>query len=1120
MLTTVGVIGLGMLLAQAPANAANDAETGVAAEAQGSLTGINSSFDIASIEMRRLETSLDLPVITRDSRAISAQPVAPHPEIIVRDDVGLPGSVDVNDTVPYSVQIFRQNNLTGGIFFNCTGTLINPRTILTAAHCVNSRSSEAYGLPGAADNTMLISTGIDSAVRLFNYIGGATDYASGGIARSTDVVIHPSANIDNGGLEFPWADVAFIALDTPITDTPSAPILLTPLDQLTHVVLNGYGTFGTGDTGDQGIGFLRLVGENMLGAIASNATFIDQIFFGFAPTSVNFGVETQTMYFTDFDNPNRTPEQQAACEFNGFGISCADIDAVKAIDWFDGDALPNEVATAPGDSGSALIVDELYGFPVVAGVLSGGYDFFDIGNAYGDVSFYNPLFPFFEFITENTSYKYVSALSGDGDWSDPSHWTQDLDPGFFIDDGTGTLVNGIPEGSETGVYTTDPTIGTILGNDVTGAGSPVSPFLPPEGTPNFGGNLPESSALLGPGSTGFVPNNTDGTPGVAFAAPAQYFEVHLNRAGTTSVDIDVEIDKLVIDNVDAGFVLQQGQSFDSLIGVEQFSGLAVVDGVLTTPLYLLAGGELAGDGGTIRTDVLFNVNGLLSAGGIGEFGSLTIDGNYVQTSGGAMWVDFVGGRRNQVSFDYYDITGTAILDGFLVVSNLDDKLRFGTAFTALTAGELDGEFSDVVFLTDSPVLTAGVTYANKKVIVQINARAIKDVVGQGSDLASLATTLDSLRFGGRYTDFQAIFDVVDTAGFANFGQTLLSLTPTSGFAQSASATNFATRFTGHISQRTLALRGANDAAAGFSNFGSASFAQAGAAPSDVKSLSFFGSVSGSFLKDANARNTGAKAFEEAAFTEAGELTIGADYKLNDNVSFGMAVSNILDGSSSVGDFNLSGNRSLSVAGYGAVSFGKGFADMYVGFSEQRFGLARGAQGVLEEEFRNALGVADGTQTLAGLRLGYGFEPAAGVTLGPVASVDYVRSDLGGYEEFGAGSFGLRVQDRTFTSIGAKLGGMASADLKLGNAGTVTAFGSVAYARELGSARDVVTAHFVGAEDLPFNISRQLDPEWVSVNAGAKLSLSDRLTTEMSLTSDMGRGVLSSHQANLTLLWAF
>ena len=181
----------------------------------------------------------------------------------------------------------------------------------------------------------------------------------------------------------------------------------------------------------------------------------------------------------DFDNPDRTPEEQAGCSFPGGTISCNSLAAVFAIDFFDGDALPLESGTGPGDSGSPLVADQLADFPLAIGVLSGGFDFFQLGGTYSDVSFYNPLYPFFEFITENTPYKYVSANAGDGNWSDPTHWTQDLDPGFFIQNAAGEIVNGIPGGNEPGITASDGKFGNVLGGDISGNTTAI--------TPGFGG---------------------------------------------------------------------------------------------------------------------------------------------------------------------------------------------------------------------------------------------------------------------------------------------------------------------------------------------------------------------------------------------------------------------------------------------------------------------------------------------------------------------------------------------------------------------------------------------------------------------------------------------------------
>lgn len=1109
-LTSVGLIALAGQMWTAPLQAAEintEPREDIALEAQGTFRGFTNNGQIVAISPPEVSVLPDFMV----RRTLDAVPVPPDPQLIVRDNVGV-NFGDPTNSQPSVVQLFVQNNQTGGIFFNCTGTLINPRTVLSAAHCFNSRSSEAYGLPGQTPFSLLVATGQSTNTRLFQYIGTGASYSQGGVATSTDVVIHPTANLDNGGLPFPWADVALVALDEPVTDAGSMPLLFSPLTQLTRVIQVGYGTNGTGSgTSPAGSSFLRRVGENQLGLIGSLGDFIDGVFPAFAPSTQVLGFESQAFYWTDFDNPNRTPEQQAGCTFTGSNISCNSRAAVLAIDFFDGDALPFEAGTAPGDSGSPLIVADLYDFPIIAGVLSGGFDFFRLGNVYSDVSFYNPLYPFFQFITENTPYKYVSAKTGAGNWSDPNHWTQDLDPGFFIDDGNGKLINGIPGGTEPGIFESGPKLGTVLGQDISGnTGAPTPGFE------NFDISLPTSSRLLGPGSTGFVPNNTDGNPGTAFAAPAQYFDVMLNRPGRTTVDMTVEIDKLALDHRLASFVLPRGQTFTTIIGYEQFSGRAQIDGQFNAGLVALFGGVTEGVG-TIASEAVFNFGAGLAPGGLNAIGTLTIDGDYVQLADGALLIN-ASKRSQTLSSDLLSITGDASLGGGLIIT-ATGNIRFGDAFTVLSANSIFGAFDDTLLVNNSPLLFAQSRVDGGDVIVDINARRLSDLLaGPSNNLQSLGATIDALRFGGRFTQFAGLFNIVDGAGFDTLLPTLSSLTPVSAFNQTMIATNFSQRFTGQLSQRTLSLHGGNKAAAGFSAAGGAIAGIAQTSATEPGKMGFFGTVSGSFLVSARERNSGTNAFEEAAFTQAGELTLGSDMRVTNDLTVGFAMTSIRNSKAATGVQPSADDTSVSGAAYAAMRMGRGFSDMYVGFSRQNFGLSRGAQGDFQSSFDSAWGNADSTQSFGGVRMGYAFDILRGLEAGPVASIDYVQNNLGGYSEFGAGRLGLTVLDRSFTSVGSKVGMMVALDTGIGRRGRLSAFGSVAYARELADTRDEVTAVLAGAEDLPFTIVNMLEPEWIAATVGADLSLGSKFSVGVSGHSDFGRGILTNNEARLNMNW--
>jgi virginiamycin B lyase len=105
----------------------------------------------------------------------------------------------------------------------------------------------------------------------------------------------------------------------------------------------------------------------------------------------------------------------------------------------------------------------------------------------------------------------------------------------------------------------------------------------------------------------------------------------------------------------------------------------------------IQGGALSGTG-TINADVT-NGGGQVIPGGAGASGTLTINGNYTQTSTGALDID-IGGTTAGTQFDQLAISGSATLGGTMNISLINAfQPTFGNSFQVLTFGSPSGNFS-------------------------------------------------------------------------------------------------------------------------------------------------------------------------------------------------------------------------------------------------------------------------------------------------------------------------------------------------------------------------------------------------------------------------------------------
>jgi uncharacterized protein with beta-barrel porin domain len=344
----------------------------------------------------------------------------------------------------------------------CTVSLINPRTVIFASHCVNENpAGNAFepatgygagnsGLPiGFFFNVNNNAAGASAIGHWLNGVsGGPKDLTrTAEFAYNSNFVVYNTNCCTIGlGNNFLQSDVAMAALDTPAVGIPTYTLLFSALSAPVHATITGYGDNGTGTTGQGTIDFKRRIAENIvsvLGSLDDQDTFL----FG-APDGL-----PANLYMIDFNDPKFNTAQANVFDFNVFHDT-----AVLPSATGNGEGI-----TAPGDSGGPLIIDHAFAAPTIAAVLSGGDRFFNAqkGASYGTTSFYQPLYLYWDWILANNPYKYVTSTAGAHNWRDASAFVMSLDPAYMTIDGSGNLVNALPTTAAKGATNVPPGFGLV-----------------------------------------------------------------------------------------------------------------------------------------------------------------------------------------------------------------------------------------------------------------------------------------------------------------------------------------------------------------------------------------------------------------------------------------------------------------------------------------------------------------------------------------------------------------------------------------------------------------------------------------------------------------------------------
>ncbi len=1113
--------------------------------------------------------------------ALSAALAAPANALIPRDDVGPDNAIDTANTWAGVGQMFSAIDVGGGFFSigRCTVQLINPRAVVFAAHCINDFPDSAYGVGGP--NGLGFGFAVDNTPGWQNwFFGGFTTDLGTDFYNAIQVQTPFGTTVG-----FPGGDVALGTLDTAAIGIPTYGMLFSPVDGPIRADQVGYGQTGTGSTGPiPGAGLFdplsnsRRAGENMLDALISQNDFLAGVFQ--QPGTPLFGVEgSQPLYFTDFDRPDRDPDAcvrdftfgtpDIVCNAPAFFVSLGGTFLLPSdeIDYFPGDALALESGTAPGDSGGGLFVRP-GGFadPLVAGVLSGGFTFTSPLGGYGDVSYYNPLFLYHEWITAQNPYVYASAAAGDGVWSDPTRWTQTLDPNYYIIDADGNVINGVPVAPEGGLFADDPKFGIIFDSDVAdveGALTPEDPSDPAGGAAGTsaslattnglqtdtlqatpGGGAPgatvgtqgeiettiseepetdtpateaNSASTTGPtgfGSTGFVPNNDFGTfgsfAGGAAGEVARFYDITLSNAGLTTVDMDVEIDRLTVSG-DAALSIGAPWTFNTLIGTEQYGGLVTVDGTMNTREYILGGGVLTGSGSLTTQNDLFNLMGVFAPGGVNEVGALDVTGDYIQTSGGTLVVDVGPGGA-----DLLNVDGDISLAGQLALNYVDGAVPFAGQngqFITFTGSSL-GNFDTIADLPG--VLFATSTVNANNVVFNIDAASFLTELPANAteNQLSQALALDAAR-GTSAAAMADLFRQIDIlSGDALAGafdliapRDALSAGMNMQFLSQSASSRFENRF---VATRGGANRGAQfhggsegvevASADPMEAFHAVTTPAAGTPIGGPRSLPMAEGW-GLFGELAFARGEGDTGFGVENDIEAATFTIGLDRTVGPSTLLGVMAS-VNTGDNDF-DANLGGSSldGISLSAYGSFEAALATLDGYLGFGALSIDNARIAP-FGTASFRTE-GETDADQFIAGIALSRQFDHANGIAFIPAAALDYADYEIDGYTETGAVT-ALNIDGRSVTTFQASAGGRIAWTRGFQGANIFPSFGLRAV-YDFENDRDVVTGSYVLAPTATFiAVGPERDEFWGEYDFGLTFAIDSMATGRISYTGTFER----------------
>jgi outer membrane autotransporter protein len=535
------------------------------------------------------------------------------------------------------------------------------------------------------------------------------------------------------------------------------------------------------------------------------------------------------------------------------------------------------------------------------------------------------------------------------------------------------------------------------------------------------------------------------------------------------------------------------------------AGSLIVDGSIASVQTLVNAGGLLGGHGSVGGSLVNS--GIVSPGD--SPGTLTVNGNYTQNSGGMLRIEMAGLAPSQ--HDLLAVNGHASLAGTLQLIGLSGfTLHVGDQVTFLTAnGGVSGTFGTV----QNQVSTG--TLVKAEVVDLPNAVVLEGTQGSFVPTACTPNTV-------------AVAQALDSAAGDPRASTLIEFLDAQPLNQLCrdfsliSPEEVASIFNTGVSlanvQTANLIRRMEDIRAGSTGFSAAGFTLNGNPPSLSGGLAGVTGPEGKSGPSVMApipenrwgvwvtgvgEFTSVDSTNNAAgyYLETGGLTLGVDYRVSPCLAIGFTAGYAHTGADLANGGNIEVNS--GILGLYATAFSSGFyLDTSVtggptGYNTSRTALLGSANGNTGGGDLNVL-VAGGYDWTKG-----------GLSIGPTASFQYTYVGFSAFTESGSLA-PLKFPNQNAESERTAFGAKASYEWKVGRV-IIKPEISLAWQHEYGDQAYSIISSFANGAGNSFTVnSPQIGRDSLLIGAGAAVLLSDRISIYAYYDGELGR---TNYQSN-------